>query len=450
MPTAKKGAKRVGKKGGAGVAALEALRKNGGSGGIGDDALFSERASGDEHHPDAPSSDLGPKKPTKMPGETDAFKQTLEMMGVEVGQLDAIVDYCSQRDLRNLPQLDQDLWDMGISNVNKRRRIINYWARSIGLSVDANLVQHYRQLDTTGQPEDAALPEKMRVQRRYFIEEDSAGNPKMRMARPGESAMSLKEANEAIRELRATHGKDQEAVILFSEQLGRHVPNSASEWVKNNMNAAWATAREYDRAMQQNAEPPDAMDVMIEQMGKVATFKEIMNPGGKEGESKSGLTETIDAFTKLDSLRGGRSSWMEDPIVFVNTIKSLNPEPKTDPAVEILRSQNASLLEKVGELQNKMTENQFAQLREQNASLAAAINDLKNRPAPGEPTAMTIMKDGVSKLSDELKGVRTDLKDLGKDLIMSPGGDAVGAVKRAVSQAGELEELTDELIDLTS
>jgi hypothetical protein len=457
MASKGKGTKRTGKKGAAGVAALEALKKNGG-GGIGDDVLFNPGAgtgSGTDHQPEVPP-EAGEKKPTKMPGETDSFRQVLQMMdAASESQLDAIVDYCSQRDLRNLPQLDNDLWDMGISNVNKRRRVITYWARSMGLAVDPNLMQHYRQLEPGSQPEvdiTAGAPAKGGL-RRYYIEEDSAGNPKMRMARPGESAMSLKEANEAIRELRSQHGKEGEQVITFNEQLQRHVPNTASEWVRNNLTAAWATAREYDRAMSQSgAEPPDPLDVMIDQMGKVEALKGVMGVAGATGEKpQSDMVQMVEALVRLNELTAGKrgSGWMDDPLQFMSTIKGIFPEKTEDPAISALREQNQTLVTKVGELQNQIIQSQFDALKEQNQQLAAAINDLRTRPAPGDPTPMTIMKDGVEKIAAEAAGVRKDIKDLGKDLILSGPGDAAGVVKKAMGNTARIEALTDELIAST-
>lgn len=442
--------KTVGKRGGAGVAAIEALR-----GGDGNDAELSELGSGTENQPEPPP-EAGEKKPTKMPGETDSFRQVLQMMdAAPEGQLDAIVDYCSQRDLRNLPHLDNDLWDMGVTNVARRRRVITYWARSMGLSMDPNLIQHYRTLEPGSQPEVDVTPGTAKGQlRRYYIEEDSAGNPKMRMSRPGEAAMSLKEANEAIRELRQQHGKEGEQVIIFNEALGRHVPNTASDWVKNNLTAAWSTAREYDRAMAQSgAEPPDPLDVMIDQMGKVEALKGVMGAGATGGGEKpqSDMLQLVEALVKLNDLTGGKrgSGWMDDPVQFMNAMKGIFPEKAEDPAITVLREQNQTLMTKVGDLQNQIIQSQFDALKEQNAALANAINDLRNRPAPGDPTPMTIMKEGMEKVAAEAKGVRQDIKDLGKDLILSGPSDAAGVVKKAIGNTAKLEALTDELIELT-
>ena len=159
----------------------------------------------------------------------------------------------------------------------------------------------------------------------------------------------------------------------------------------------------------------------------------------------------------LTEMSGNRPSWMDDPIALVQTIKAMSPEQKSDPMVEILREQNAALREQsqtlinqVNQLRDLMTQTQFESLKQQNQALAQAVQELKNRPNPGEPTAMTIMKQGVEALTTEAKGMRADLTSLGKDLIMAPGGNIPGAVKGAIGQSQELEALTEELMDLTS
>jgi hypothetical protein len=420
------------------------------------------RGYSDDADPHSQPGGAGTKQPTKMPGEVDAFKQVLRMMdAAPESQLDSIVDYCSQRDLKNLPQLDEDLWDMGITQVNKRRRVINYWARSMALPVDPNLASHYRSLEPPV-AEGAALPADKRAGlRRFYVEEDMAGVPKVRIAKPGESAMSLQEASTVVRELRGQAGKSEEQVVIFSDTLGKHIPNSASDWVKKNMAAAWATAREFDRSAMQNAEPPDPIDTMIEQMTKIEAIKGIMHPGaaGAEGGPKGDLLQMVEAMSKLDEMRKGGANqqqmpaWMTDPVLLISTMKSLSPEKGPDPVVEEMKTRLASQDAKITQMQEAATQRQFDELKAQNERLATAITSLQNRPAPGEPTALSLMKDGISVLEKEAKGIRTDLKDLGKDVILTAGqgGDpTVAAVKQAVGKANNLEALTDRLVALTT
>ena len=404
-------------------------------------------------NPGSPGSDV-PRHPER-PSELSEFKRVLQMMDVAPdNQLDAIVDYCSQRNIKDLTSLDQDLWDMGVSQVNKRRRFILYWARSMGLSVDPHLQDRYRVMEGPGAPE---MPEDKKLgPRKFFVDEDAAGNPRIRMAKQGESALTMKEATEFVRQLRDQTGKGNEPVVIFNDALGRYMPNSASQWVQQNITAAWATAKEYDRAMQSNEPPPDAIDTMVEQMSKVEAFRGVINPGtpGVAGQPQGGVLEIVQA---LKEMSGNRPSWMDDPIALVQTIKAMSPEQKSDPMVEILREQNAALREQsqtlinqVNQLRDLMTQTQFESLKQQNQALAQAVQELKNRPNPGEPTAMTIMKQGVEALTTEAKGMRADLTSLGKDLIMAPGGNIPGAVKGAIGQSQELEALTEELMDLTS
>jgi hypothetical protein len=397
---------------------------------------------------------------TKMPGEMDSLKQVLQMMdAAPLPQIDAIVDYCAQRDLRNLEQLDSDLWDMGVTAVNKRRRIINYWARSMGVAVGQALTTKFRTTEESSF-DDPALAVSGRGQRRFYVEEDINGSPKVRIARPGESAMSLQEAKEASRELRGQAGKGDEQVVLFSEALGKHIPNSTSDWVKKNMAAAWATAREFDRSAMQNAEPPDPIDTMIDQMTKIEAIKGVMNPGaaGAEGGPKGDLIQVVEAMIKIDEMRKGANNqqqlpaWMTDPVLLISTMKSLSPEKGPDPQVEELKTRLAANEAKMTEMQQAAVQTQFDQLKAQNQALAISITELKNRPAPGEPTALSLMKDGIAVLEKEAKGIRTDLKDLGKDVILTAGqGDpTVAAVKSAVGRADKLEALTDRLVSLTA
>lgn len=404
-----------------------------------------------EHHGENPGPVSETTKNPKTPSEVDAFRRVLEMMDVASGeQLDTIVEYCSQRDLRNLVSLDSDLWDMGVSAVNKRRRVILYWARSMGMAVDPHLQNQYRVMEGPGSPE---MPDDRKLgPRKFFVDEDSAGNPKIRLAKQGEVALTMKEANDFVRQLRDQTGKSNEAVIVFNEALGRHMPNSSSQWVQQNMAAAWSTAREYDRLMTQG-EPPDPIDLMVEQMTKVEALKGVMHPGGNGTEPRQ---SAIDDLLKLEELIKARGGGTSDPLVLVQLMKAMTPESKPDPMIDILREQNVALREQstalmsqVNELRNLITTTQFESLKRENQVLAQAVQELKSQPRPGEPTAMTIMKEGITILEREAKGVRSDLKDLGKDLILSDPGNAAGAIKGAIGRTERLEDLTEQLMDLT-
>ena len=410
-----------------------------------------------EDHTENPGGGGSAPPAPRRPSDIDEFRRVLQLLDVAPNdQLDAIVDYCSQRDIRNLMGLDKDLWDMGVSQVNKRRRFINYWARSMGLAVDPQLQQQYRVMEGPGAPE---MPEDRKYgPRKFFVDEDSAGNPKIRMAKQGEAALTMKEATDFVRQLRDQAGKGGEPIIVFSESLGRHVPNTNSEWVQKNIGAAWAAAKDYDRAMAANEEPPDAISSMVEQMSKVEAFRGIINPGasgGSPSQPGGSVLEVVQAIKEMTA--GNRPAWMDDPVALLQTMKAMSPEPKTDPMVEILREQNAAMREQnaamlgqVNQLRDLLAQTQFDSLKAQNQNLVNAIQELRNRPNPGEPTAMSIVKQGVEALTSEAKGMRADLAGLGKDLIMAPGGNMAGAIKGAVGRSERLEQLTEELMDLTT
>jgi len=86
---------------------------------------------------------------TKYPSEVAAFGEVLKASGVAEERIPAILDYCSQEDLRDLEKLDTNLWDMGIANVHQRRRIIKYWSRSTGIALPKQLISAYAEQTKT-------------------------------------------------------------------------------------------------------------------------------------------------------------------------------------------------------------------------------------------------------------------------------------------------------------
>jgi type II secretory pathway pseudopilin PulG len=367
--------------------------------------------------------------------------------------------YCSQENLKDLPRLYENLWDMGISNVHLRRRIINFWARSIGIKVPKELTQQFIVHDQSA-PEATVRNSSGGL--RWIVEDDGAGNPKLRPSRQNEAGMTLAEAKAAIREMRDQGGQGAEPIVEFNAETQQYTPNPKSAWVKANPAAAWATAHDFTRHMQEG-NPADPVDIMAEQLSRVETIKQSL---GLKPDAKTGTDDVFDAIAKVDEIArnrnqgGGQPAWMADPVTFVNTIRNMNPQPTgPDP---VIMAQMAEMKEDVKAaraenqaLKDQIQNDRMEALRQQNQAILTQLQEVRTelaRPRDGV-TALGVIDKMGGKGIEELSGLRKDIKNLAETAITSggPTQDAptraarVAGMKEALATADRLGQLTDDL-----
>ncbi len=187
----------------------------------------------------------------------------------------------------------------------QRRRILEQWFAEKGLSVPEEL------LTKTGlHPKDALQAQKDEERKRKVSEGtlwtvivDDRGLPSIRMIKDAsEPGTTLAEAKAAAKEIGKEVGGD-EALVTYNESLGKHMPNFKSDFVKLHPAAAWAVAKQMDKAMVEG-EQVDPMDEFIDQMTKIESMRELVG-GRREPEGKgSTVSEIIAGMKALKDMTG--------------------------------------------------------------------------------------------------------------------------------------------------
>jgi len=401
-----------------------------------------------------------------VPSETDAFENVLRIMGVNETYIKPITMYCAQENLKDLVRLDKNLWDMGIANIHLRRRTINYWARSMGLAVPQQLTQQFITHDPGSAPDFTRGI--VASNQKWFVEDEGTGVPKLRPIRIGETGMTLDEAKLAIKEMRQQGGQGDEAVVEFNEGMQQWVPNQKSLFVKNNMQAAWMTARDYNRQMQEGI-VQDPLDIMTEQLTKVEQIKTSLGLKTDQ-QPKADIVQMVEAMGKLKEITAqpapqalAQPDWMSDPLLFIQAIRGVMPEaPKgPDPTIlEELKNNREEMKANRAELaafKEQVAQREMDNLKAQNQAILTQLQQVQTelQKPRGEATAMGIMEKGIVVGKEELSGLRKDLKDIaqmaiaGGPPVQSPGARAERVVnmKTALADADRLEQLTD-ILDL--
>jgi len=307
----------------------------------------------------------------------------------------------------------------------------------------------------------------------WTIDIDDSGTPRIRMIKDAtEPGVTLAEAKAAAREI----GKErEEPIVIYNEELSRHMPNFKSSFVKQNLSAAWATARQMDRAIAEG-EPIDPMDVWIEQQAKLAQFREVMDLT-PETKGKGTMGEIVTALKDLKEMAdegkvSGVPEWMTDPMKFLETVRGLSgagegkssPDWMTDPAKfietverisgggkgdEALKQQVASLEKTLTDMREDRYKEQIESQKQQIGTLASKVGELTDKVADlGKPatgrTEMDILheiaSEGLGVLKTELPGFRRDIKEAIGSTVLPPGKSAEERKERTTKLRQAVEE----------
>lgn len=329
----------------------------------------------------------------------------------------------------------------------QRRRILEQWFAEKGVPVPEDLLTK-----TTMTHKEADKAEKDKDKQRKIaegavwtvdVDEKGIARPR-RIKDTSEPGTTLEEATKAAKQINKDY-VGEEALVAFNESLGRHMPNFKSDFVKKNTGAAWAMAREMDKAMQQGTEV-DPMDVFIEQIAKLEQMKEITGIGKREPEAKGTLPELIAGVKDLQEMaksgkavelpswmtdpaafietvqkvtggERGSPDWMSDPAKFIEMVRTITGEPKTD---EGLKTELAEMKKSFEDMKEQRYLDQITALAAQNKAITDKMDTLMDTVADLKKpvTGMTemdlinkIATEGIGVLKSELPGLRSDVRE---------------------------------------
>lgn len=397
---------------------------------------------------EVPPGQVPPERLTAVPDVVNDFELLLKDYGIKKAALIAkhIADTGSRNIFENPKEMTAKLamWPRDIANVY-RQTILEHWFKSKGILVPQELIEEAgmetEELGKKGKGKK--VERKIAAGAVWTVDVDDSGMPKIRMIKDeSEPGVGLAEAQAAARAI----GKErEESIVIYNEEMGRHMPNFKSSFVKQNISAAWATARIMDKAAAEGAEV-DPMDIWIDQQTKLAQLKEAIGitpetkAGGTVGEivaalkdlqemaregKVTGLPEWMsDPIELIKTVQGlsaagagaGKPDWLNDPAEFIKTVRLISGEGKGD---EVVKGELSELRRTLREMQEASHKQEMANLEAQiKAQADAHERQLKevldkmegmSRPATGR-TEMDILHEvateGIGLVKTELSGMR--------------------------------------------
>ena len=310
-----------------------------------------------------------------------------------------------------------------------RQSILEHWFRSRGVTVSQELIEDVGVPE--GQREEKAQKkarEKKVVEGAVWkVDVDESGMPKIKMIKDeSEPGITLSEAKTAAKEI----GRErEEPIVTYDEAQGRHIPNFKSPFVRQNLTAAWATARQMDRAMAEG-EVADPVDIWIEQQAKLAQLKEAIgiSPEAKEKGTVGELVSALKDLQEMAKEGKGRElpDWMTDPAKFIDTVRTVGGEGKGDDAVKTELTELRKTIDDFKEERHKQElaslQGQILQIQksqgEQMKEILDRMEGLK-KPTTGK-TEMDIISDVATGVLGEAKGLRGDLKEVIREKGLPP------------------------------
>lgn len=405
-------------------------------------------------HPEIGAGGGGSDLTKNVPDVVADFELLLKDYGIKKAGLIAkhISDTGSKNVFKDPKEMASKLamWPRDIANVY-RQTILEHWCKSIGITVPQELIEEVgMETEEKEKKEKGKKAEKKIAEGAVWtVDVDDSGMPKIRMIKgETEPGVSLAEAQTAAKAI----GKErEEPIIIYNQEVGKHMPNFKSPFVRQNLAAAWATARTMDKAMAEG-ETVDPMDVWIEQQTKIAQLKEVMGVSSetkKEGTvgelvgalkdlqemAKEGkvtglpqwMSDPLEFIKAVQGITGagasaGKPDWLSDPVAFIDVIRKVSPEPKTDDTV---KTEMAALRKAFEDMKEERHKQELANLQTQIQTQADAhkqqlkeITDKMEtlgRPVTGR-TELDILHEiateGISTIKTEAAGMRGMLKEI--------------------------------------
>jgi len=238
--------------------------------------------------------------------------------------------------------------------------------------------------------------------------------PKIRMIKDvDEPGTTLAEATKAAKEIVRDSG-GEEALVIYNDNLGKHMPNTKSDFVKKNLAVAWAAAKQMDEAMDAGT-PADPMEVIVEQMARVEAMKEAIGVG--KAEPKGSLGEVVSALKDLWDMTGAEGKlpdWLSDPLSFQKTIQSLVPTGDNE-ALKAVREELSQVREEMHQTELTRKNEQINLLVNEIQNYRSEVGSLKtdieqNRNQAGR-TAYDLIGQAIEKLDKKVPD-KEDIKSM--------------------------------------
>lgn len=341
------------------------------------------------------------------PDEREQFKQVLRQHRVRDDQAENIASYIAESSEGAVFEDPEALADKlgefhDILDAVRRRRIVSHWFSKKGVEVPEEVLRGIvPEKQRAGAEREKELKRGIGEGRLWFVDTDKRGVPTLRPAKKDEPVMTLQEAQDAIRFM----GGEEEAIVVFSDEQGRHVPNWKSDFVKKNPAAAWAAARAQDMAMA-SGEEQDPFKRMIDEMAKIEMLKTAIGGGTAVGALPSTVAEIFQGIRELDELRGGRTSgpeWASDPMQFLQTIQLVVQQ--MTPKVDSTASERIKMLEeRLDAEREERRKAELARVAEQNVSLMNRVRDLEDEANKPRTATGATAADILGRLVDKIPG----------------------------------------------
>lgn len=309
-----------------------------------------------------------------------------------------------------------------------RRTILEHWFKSRGIPIpkgfieEVGLEEDEKKVATKKKTAEKKLAEGAV----WTVDVDESGMPKIRMIKDEtEPGVTLAEAKTAAKEI----GKEQEEpIVVYNEETRRHMPNFKSTFVKQNLSAAWATARQMDKAIVEG-EPVDPMDIWLEQQAKVAQLKDLMGIS-PESKEKSSMLELITALKSLQEM--------------VNVA-----QPGDSEVIKAVKDELAEVRKTLDDMKDQKFRDEIAGQQQLITTLTQKVTELTElvkdpSRLPGVKTEMDILyqiaTEGTNLLKTELPNFRKDVREALGSLHLPPGKSSGERESRKQRYRGAIQD----------
>lgn len=246
----------------------------------------------------------------------------------------------------------------------------------------------------------------------------------VRMAKEDEVGGTLEQAKELKKMAAEGKGEGEESPFIQDEE---------GNWSLNpraRVTGVELMALENIRKAHERGEPVDPLEAITQAANKMKGFQEALGGGGRE-----------------------LPAWMTDPAKFIETIRTISPEPKADQG---LKEELADLKKALDDMKEARHKEELANIQVQMTAQARQheqkMNDILEKmeelkkPITGR-TEMDIIDKLATGVLEEAKGLRTDVRSMVTSQALPPLKSPLEREQRKgrYKQALEIDQTIDEL-----
>lgn len=402
---------------------------------------------------------------------TDIQSQFLKLLEkYPVKAPETIVDYITSQGetaLEDPERLAQSLSECEISPV-RRRQILKHWFADKGVEVPEHILKKATlPPERRKEAEEIEAAERARRESKYSVDEDTGS---IKVATTSEKALSWEEAQKLSKEIKKEieeRGKGKEVKYVYDTETNQvrmakggelggtleqakelkkmaeegskgagespFIQDAEGNWQLNpkaRVTGVELMALESIRKAHERGEPVDPLDALAESAERMRVYKEALGGGERQ-----------------------LPAWMTDPVQFIQTIRTISPEPKADEGAKEEIAEMRRTIEglKEDKYQERIAtqEQHIHTLTSKVSELIDKVNDL-SKPRTGM-TEMDILHDvatrGISLVETELPGLRKDIKEAVRGVTLPPAKTTEERTerKRKYGKALETDEKIEEL-----